>query len=137
MRLPELSRDYWQLLSAEAANAAHPDTFLIPPRAARVTLARGSAAQLMFDIEGIDEEGQVQSGVERMWVIVAEKVADVYVGILDNQPACLEPSDSTYLCFGAEIPFRAEHVINIHVPPKDYADWQLSQPPERVWPWKG
>jgi hypothetical protein len=39
-----------------------------------------------------------------------------------------------YLCLGAEIPFLAEHVIDIDTPPQDYADWQLSQNPERIWP---
>ncbi len=58
----------------------------------------------------------------------------MYIGILDNIPATFDPSDSTYLCFGAEIPFGPEHVIDIGDPPADYVEWQLRQKPERVWP---
>jgi hypothetical protein len=39
-----------------------------------------------------------------------------------------------YLCFGAEIPFRAEHVIDIDDPPTEHVEWQLGQSPERRWP---
>ncbi len=134
MRLAELSTDYWQLLSAEEAHAKHPDTFWIPTRQDRENLVRGAAAKMLFEIEATDAKGKIQSGVERMWVIVSEKISDTYFGILDSQPASLKPSDGTYLCFGAEIPFKAEHVIDIQIPPKEYAEWQLGQKPEREWP---
>ena len=68
-----------------------------------------------------------------MWVIVSERIGEYYIGILDSKPS-LEPSDDMYLVFGAEIPFLPEHVIDIGHPPKEYQDWQLSQPPERKWP---
>ena len=69
-----------------------------------------------------------------MWVIISEKIGDTYIGILDNQPVCFDPADNFYLSFGAEIPFLAEHIIDIDNPPQDYVDWQLSQKPEHVWP---
>jgi len=69
-----------------------------------------------------------------MWVIVSEKRGKYYIGILDSRPASFEPSDDVYLCFGAEIPFLAEHVIGIGDPPEEYSNWQLSQAPERKWP---
>ncbi len=89
--------------------------------------------RLMFDIEFNDDDGRLVIQGERMWVIVSERCGDYYIGILDNPPASLEPSDEAYLCFGAEIPFLAEHVIDIADPPAEYSDWQLSQAPERKW----
>ncbi len=68
-----------------------------------------------------------------MWVIVADQIGDAYIGILDAQPS-FDPSEDVYLRFGAEIPFRPEHVIEIAQPPRKYVEWQLGQPPERVWP---
>ena len=133
MRLAELGRDFWELRSAERSHEDHPETFSIPPRKARENLKRGQAAKLIFDIEGTDEDGSIVVQGERMWVIVSERVGDTYVGILDAQPQCLEPSDDVYLCFGAEIAFQAEHVIDIDTPPEDYAESQLRQPPERRW----
>lgn len=134
MRLPSFDRDFWLIRSAEQSHREHPKTFEIPPLEQRRSLGRGQAARLIFDIEGQDENGAVELQGERMWVIVAERVGDGDVGILDNQPACFEPSDGLYLCFGAEVPFFPEHVIDVRDPPAEYADWQLSQEPERRWP---
>ena len=134
MRLADIERDFWELRSGEAAHQAHADTFWIPPLEARQNLKRGQVARLIFDIESADENGEIMVQGERMWVIVAEQHDDGYIGILDNQPASFEATDDVYLCFGAEIPFLAEHVIDIRNPPKEYIEWQLSQEPERRWP---
>lgn len=133
MRLPALDTDYWELRSAERSHAENPTKFHIPPLEARNSLSRGRAAKLIFDIAAYDESGQIIVGGERMWVIVAERIGDSYIGILDSKPS-LESTDDVYLVFGAEIPFLPEHVIDIAEPPKEYQDWQLSQPPERKWP---
>jgi hypothetical protein len=134
MRLASFERDYWQLRSAEESHRQHPDTFWIPPLEQRQSLQRGQSARLVFEIEGEEEDGTVVVQGERMWVIVAEKIGDTYIGILDNQPACLERCDDVYLRFGAEVPFRAENVIDIGQPRPEYVEWQLGQPPDRVWP---
>lgn len=134
MRLPTLENDFWTLRSGEASHQANPDKFWIPSVEDRHNLQRGTAARLIFDIEAEDHDGNVVVSGERMWVIVAERVGEFYVGILDNKPATLEPSESVYLCFGAEIPFAPEHVIDIADPPQDYVEWQLGQMPERSWP---
>jgi hypothetical protein len=134
MRLASFEQDFWELCSAEECHREHPDTFWIPPLEQRLNLQRGQAARLIFEIEGETEDGSVTVQGERMWVIIAEKVADTYLGILDNQPACLERSEDVYLQFGAEVPFRAEHVIDIGQPAPDYVEWQLGQAPDRVWP---
>lgn len=134
MRLPSLDRDFWQLRSAEQSHREHPETFWLPPLEQRRGLRRGQSARLIFEVEGEDEGGRVEVNGERMWVIVAEKVGDAYIGILDNQPASIEAAEGVYLCFGAEIPFLPEHVIDIIDPPAEYSDWQLGQVPERRWP---
>ena len=137
MRLPSIDRDFWQLRSGERSHREHPTTFRITPLEQRQCLKRGQSAHLLFDIEGDAEDGRIQVQGERMWVIVAERVGEGYIGILDNQPACIEPADGVYLCFGAEIPFLPEHVIDIGEPPIEYVEWQLDQAPERRWPREG
>lgn len=112
----------------------HPDRFWIPPIEERRGLRRGDAARLIFDVESVEPDGSVAVQGERMWVIVSEVVGDLFVGILDNQPVCLDPASDAYLTFGVEVPFAAEHVIDIASPPDDYVRWQLGQAPARTWP---
>lgn len=134
MRLAELTRDFWELRSAEESARKNPEKFHLPPLEAREGLKRGHAAKLIFEIESEDEAGKPVLQGERMWVIVREQVGPAYIGILDSKPASFEPSEKVYLCFGAEIPFLPEHVIDIASPPTDYVEWQLGQEPERKWP---
>src|SRR5262245_42489366 len=134
MRFPSLKEDYWELRSGEEAHRANPDKFWLPPLAERAALKKGQAAKLIFDQEGVEEDGSVVIMGERMWVIISEVHNDYYIGILDNSPALFEPAANVYLCFGAEVPFRPEHVIDIADPPSEYVEWQLSQTPERNWP---
>lgn len=134
MHLPSLESDYWELRSGEEAHREHPDTFWIPPLEQRQNINRGQAVRLIFDIESEDEDANITVQSERMWVIVSERHGGYYIGILDNQPASLDPANNNvYLCFGAEIPFLPEHVIDIANPPNQYVEWQLGQPPERRW----
>jgi hypothetical protein len=95
------------LEDGEEAHREAPDTFEIPPRAAREALRPGQIVKLMFNITA-DGESQV----ERMWVIVEGKEGDGYVGVLDNQPLATEK-----LRPGMRIRFQARHVINIHPQP--------------------
>jgi hypothetical protein len=126
--------DFWELESGEQRHADSPDSFWIPPRSERTSLRVGQAAKLLFAIEA-DDNGQVIVSVERMWVFVREVLdGGDYIGILDSVPASFDPTPDMYLALGVEIPFRAEHVIDIANPPQDYVQWQLTQPPERFWP---
>ena len=134
MRFASREIDFWELRSAEASHKANPDTFEIPSQSDLASLKRGQAARLILDIESADENGDTQIQGERMWVIVSECLEDAYIGILDNQPASIEPAEDVYLCFGAEIPFTKAHVIDIGNPPTEYVEWQLKQKPERIWP---
>jgi hypothetical protein len=133
MRYPSLQTDYWQLRSAEQSHTENPDTFWIPSLEERRSLQKGQAARLIFDI-AVDDGGKVKTVGERMWVIVTERIGEEYIGVLDNQPACMSFEDGFYLCFGVEVPFSAQHVIDIGNPPQEYVDWQLSLPLEGVWP---
>ncbi|CAN5701094.1 hypothetical protein BH09VER1_BH09VER1_05250 [soil metagenome] len=137
MRLATFERDFWQLRSAEESHRKSPQTFELPGLEERKNLGRGQGAKLIFEIETLDENGKVILTGERLWVIVAEQVGEFYIGILDSQPACVEPDKKAYLQFGAEVAFAAEHVIEIAKPPDEYVEWQLSQPPERSWPREG
>ena len=134
MRMPRLDEDGWELRSAELAHQQNPDTFRIPPLQARQSLRRGQAARLISDIESEDENGGRTIQGERMNVIVTGRFENAYIGLLDDKPASFNPVGNVYLCFGAEIPFLSEHVIDILQPPAEYVEWQLSQEPERRWP---
>ena len=134
MQLATLERDFWQLRNGEDSHRQNPDTFWIPALEKRRALKVGDAAKIILEIECEDENGKVTIEGERGFVIVSEIVGDRYIGILDFQPACIETGqDDVYLCFGAEIPFSHEHVIDIDRPPDDYIEWQLGQKPERRW----
>jgi hypothetical protein len=134
MRLANLERDFWQLRSGEDSHRQNPQTFQLPPLGQRQSLTRGQAAKLILDIETEDESGKTVITGERMWVIVAERIGGLCIGILDSQPTCMTLDDTAYLRFGAEIPFGPEHSTDIAAPPTSYVDWQLSQPAERSWP---
>lgn len=120
MRFPSLERDLWQLRPAEQ------------PHAAAAHLKRGQAAQLIFDVQSIDEHGSPEVIGERMWVVLAESLDDAYIGRLDHQPVLL--TDDSYLRFGAEVPFQAQHVIDVAELPREYADRHLGRAPVRRWP---
>ena len=90
--------------------------------------------KLLFELEGEGEDESVERFVERMWVLVAERVGDGYIGILDSEPAVLELGPNGYLAEGAEIPFWPEHIIDIGAPPAEYVAERLGRPPTRRWP---
>jgi hypothetical protein len=134
MQLASFEKDYWQLRNGEESNRKNPDSFWIPELEKRKTLSVGDAAKVILEIESEKEDGSIIVEGERGFVIVSEVIGDSYIGILDFQPACIEKGrDDIYLCFGAEIPFSHEHVIDIDRPPEDYIKWQLGQKPERIW----
>ena len=133
MRRATLEDHYWHLESGEARHLEYGDAFWIPAAVDRQQLRRGQAAKLLFQIEAEGADG-IELTVERMWVIVAEQVGEGYIGILDNQPASLEPGPHVYLTEGAEVPFWPEHVIDLDEPPAEWIEHRLGQPPSRRWP---
>lgn len=134
MELANFEEDYWQLRNGEESHRESPETFWIPELERRTSLQVGDAAKVILKIECEDEDGKVFIEGERGYLIVSEIVGNKYIGILDFQPVCIEAGrDDIYLCFGVEIPFSHEHVIDIDRPPEDYIEWQLGQKPERIW----
>jgi hypothetical protein len=80
----------WELISAEDRNAAYPETFQIPTRERRESLAPGDGAKLLFDIETREQGRVVDRGVDRMWVIVKTRTERGYIGVLDSDPGTAE-----------------------------------------------
>ena len=111
MRFPSVERDGWCLDDAEERHSQYPDTFWIPSHEARRGLYPGCGVKLMFYIESPDG-----GGVERMWVVVTERLGngDAYLGVLDNTPLAEEAHGK--LGAGYEIPFEPRHVIDIDGP---------------------
>ena len=114
-----IENDGWTLMSAEDRQAQHPDTFHIPSREKRESLARGDAAKLLFDIETREGARVIDRGVDRMWVIVKGRRGDDYLGVLDSDPGIAEGLN---LRPGQLISFRPEHVTEIDRPPRQYVE---------------
>ncbi len=109
MREPDFDIDGWCLDDGEAYQAAAPETFWLPERHRRENLKVGDKAKLIFRIRVDNADENV--AVERMWVLVRERMACGYLGVLDNEPYALAENDEFWL--GSELPFSANHVINI------------------------
>lgn len=109
MRMPDFDIDGWCLEDGEAYHAEAPSTFWIPERHRREDLHAGDLAKLIFRISVDNADENV--AVERMWVLVRERTATGYLGILDNEPDAIAENDEFWL--GSELPFNAKHVINI------------------------
>jgi hypothetical protein len=110
MREPDFEIDGWCLEDGEAYHAAAPETFWLPERQRRESLQPGDVAKLIFRIS-VDNPDQEFVAVERMWVLVRERIVGGYLGILDNEPNAIAENDEFWL--GTELPFSAKHVINI------------------------
>jgi hypothetical protein len=112
-----IAHDGWELESGEDRRTQYDEKFWLPPREERDALHPGQSVKLLFQIEAVDENGNAEIGVERMWVVVLEKLDGCYRGVLDNQPVSIEAG---HLDEGTELLFRPEHVIDIDQPPDDY-----------------
>jgi hypothetical protein len=117
LRLATIAEDGWALISAETRHAEAPDSFLIPNRRERESLAPGYAAKLLFEIEMREEGRVIDRGVDRMWVIVKRRIGANYVGVLESDPRIAE---GLTLRPGTEVLFSAEHVSDIDHPPRNY-----------------
>lgn len=128
IRLASEAVDGFELESGEDRQAEAPETFWLPPLSERQTLQPGMLAKLIFriSVDNIEDPNPV----ERMWVIVREKLGEIYMGVLDNEPDCIAENDEFWL--GTELPFRAEHVINIETA-SDESLASLLEPPRRRW----
>lgn len=109
MREPVFDVDGWSLDDGEERHREAPTSFWIPPLADRQALEKGDLAKLIFRI-AVDND-QAPVSVERMWVIVRERVPGGYVGMLDNEPDAISENGEFWV--GTELPFQYRHIINI------------------------
>ena len=117
--LPNIKDNFWELRDGVIAHEENPDTFEIPTKSERESIGRGKAAKLIFDIETQDEDGTIRVSGERMWVIVLSTKNGHYLGILDNEPSCIEPGTGG-LEPGSKLWFKPEHVVGLSKPPIEY-----------------
>lgn len=128
MREPAIETDGWCLDDGEEYHARSPDSFWLPDRAMRENLQTGDFAKLIFRISVDDPDKPI--AVERMWVLVRERINGGYLGVLDNDPTAIDENDT--LWSGIELPFQPHHVINIER--GDEQSFRLaSSEPKRRW----
>ncbi|TVL18219.1 hypothetical protein AYI92_12515 [Shewanella xiamenensis] len=101
--------DGWELNDGETIHHQHSDTFWIPSFEARSNLKTGQLVKLIFQIITEDDAGVEEVNVERMWVIVKDRINNIYRGQLDNDPYCTEEIRS-----GMEVWFQPKHIIDIY-----------------------
>ena len=129
MREPDFDVDGWCLDDGEALHREAPETFWLPDLERRDALQSGDLAKLVFRIAVDNDEEPV--AVERMWVLVRDRVGDQYFGVLDNDPYAIEENDEFWS--GVELPFAARHVIDID-PADEATRAKATEPPKRAWP---
>lgn len=126
MREPSLELDGWCLDDAEQRRARAPDT-VIPSKKLRSGLVRGALAQLLFMITVEDGEAPER---EPMWVIVRRRFPGGYLGVLHDDPNCIEKNQE--LWSGSEIPFEPRHVADVG-PPTPASLKLAARTPRRPW----
>lgn len=129
MRKPDLEFDGWCLEDGEAHYRAAPDTFWIPELEKRQDLVTGDYAKLIFRIS-LEDDPNGRSSIERMWVVVRERIDGGYLGVLDNKPDAIEENDELWL--GTELPFAPGHVIDIE-PGDEKSRTLAAANPRRRW----
>ncbi|AZO68186.1 MAG: DUF2314 domain-containing protein [Mesorhizobium sp.] len=129
MREPDFQLDGWCLDDGEEYRQASPDTFWIPDSHEREGLQPGDHAKLIFRISVDDENEPV--AVERMWVLVRERIDGAYLGVLNNDPYAVAQNDE--LWSGIELPFSARHVIDIRERGEETIAL-AAQTPKKRWP---
>ncbi len=127
MRAPDFLRDGWSLEDGEEYHRAAPATFHIPDLALRRLLQHGDFAKLIFKIA---IEGDEYGAIERMWVIVRERLPTGYIGMLDNEPHPIAENNQFWV--GTELPFEYRHIIA--VARADEASTALAKAPVPI-PW--
>ena|ERR1700744_1335957 len=108
MRMPSFEMDGWRLKDGEVLHSDAPATFHIPDLAVRKILQPADFAKLVFEIDIEDSEFPA---VERMWVIIRERIPGGYIGVLINEPASIPENDR--LWDGTELPFEYRHIVDV------------------------
>lgn len=113
-------QERWWLDDAEAAHAAAPGSFFIPPEEKRRSLSVGDHVKLLFRFA----PGGDGYHVERMWVEVSSAGQGRYTGKLLNQPRYM-----TSLRDGIDVEFGPEHVAGY-----EWSEGELGYDPA-AWAW--
>jgi uncharacterized protein YegJ (DUF2314 family) len=114
--IPKLSGEVsFTLDDGEESHRSAPLTFQIPDRSERENVKAGDIVKLMFRFQG-----QNGSQVERMWVIVRERIEFGYRGELDNDPYCTDQIRA-----GVEVQFGPQHIIDIWTDKENAAEHEL------------
>ena len=128
MRLPSSEIDGWQLMDGEQLHREAPATFEIPDLALRRILQPGDIVKLIFEI--MVEGGGRDTAVERMWVVIRERIPGGYIGMLDNTPGEIAENDTFWV--GSELPFEYRHIIDVL--PGDEKSLAMARAPAPI-PW--
>jgi hypothetical protein len=75
-------------------------------------------------------EGDEYPAVERMWVIIRERIPSGYIGMLDNEPDSIPENKRFWV--GTEMPFDYRHIISVRH--GDEASIALAKAPVPI-PW--
>jgi hypothetical protein len=146
MRLPNLNIDLWQLLQPEelvidavVGNAPvdpRRSPAALPYASDRKMLKRGEGALLIFQMQPTPDEMNpgMQGRIQRLWVAVAERCGDFYIGILNVHPSGHYANRDFYLAPRAEIPFLPHHIVDVNYPPFGFnTQTVLQTDPKRLW----
>jgi len=106
MNLPTLKDNQYCLEGGEGFQRKYPNSFFIPSLKKRNNIVTGNYVMLIFKMTVIDDE--IDYSIERMWVLVKERVKDFYLGTLNNDPCCL-----VHIKCGDDVVFKADHIIKI------------------------
>lgn len=71
----------------------------------------GDLVKLIFGIRTVNEKGEREYHIERMWVRITELHHGIYAGELDNDPYCTNDISS-----GMRVVFEPRHIIAIYDP---------------------
>jgi hypothetical protein len=111
--MPTLSRDGWELESAEDRHARDPGQFEIPGREERTDLRPGARVVLLFRFRQ-PGDGDESTSCEKMVVCIDGIAGAMYEGVLESQPVT-----SRALQSGERVKFGPEHVATIMIPGTD------------------
>ena len=92
----------YTLQDCQKKNEQFPETFHIPSSESCDDLKRGKLVKLIFEYE--------DGHAERMWVCIAERDGDKYIGHLDNSPVLI---DKEHLKYNDLVIFETRHIAAI------------------------
>ena len=127
IRMPNLQTDRWRIVDAEAPHRSNSKRFTIVPAGARKTLVPGQAVKVILELSCACPEDRWELLRIPIWLLVSERIANgTFFGLCcyGSQTLCPE---AAFLQLGAEIPFKAEHVVEIRSPSAGYGNWIMGK----------